>query len=87
MGHPIGEFIVGQIFNSKGDLKHAVRMYSINSHQEYIVLSSTKKLLVLRCKKVEQSQCPWRLCATVVKEISLFEINKYSDRTHVSILA
>ncbi|KAL6328847.1 hypothetical protein AAG906_003864 [Vitis piasezkii] len=78
MGHPIGEFIVGQIFNSKGDLQHAVKMYSINSHQEYIVLSSTKKLLVLRCKKVEQSQCPWRLRATVVKGTSLFEINKYS---------
>ncbi|KAL6323399.1 hypothetical protein AAG906_038670 [Vitis piasezkii] len=36
MGHPIGEFIVGQIFNSKGDLQHVVKMYSINSHQEYI---------------------------------------------------
>ncbi|RVW53212.1 Serine/threonine-protein phosphatase 7 long form-like [Vitis vinifera] len=78
MGHPTGEFIVGQIFNSKGDLQHAVKMYSINSHQEYIVLSSTKKLLVLRCKKAEQSQCPWRLRATVVKGTSLFEINKYS---------
>ncbi|RVX23680.1 hypothetical protein CK203_000755 [Vitis vinifera] len=78
MGHPTGEFIVGQIFNSKGDLQHAVKMYSINSHQEYIVLSSTKKLLVLRCKKAEQSQCAWRLRATVVKGTSLFEINKYS---------
>ncbi|RVW90032.1 hypothetical protein CK203_035857 [Vitis vinifera] len=78
MGHPIGEFIVGQIFNSKGDLQHVVKMYSINSHQEYIILSSTKKLLVLRCKKAEQSQCPWRLHATVVKGTSLFEINKYS---------
>ena len=53
-------------------------MYSINSHQEYIVLSSIKKLLVLRYKKAEQSQCPWRLCATVVKGTSLFELNKYS---------
>ncbi|RVW71143.1 hypothetical protein CK203_059835 [Vitis vinifera] len=53
MGHPIGEFIMGQIFNYKGDLQHVVKMYSINSHQEYIVLSSTKKLLVLRCKKAE----------------------------------
>ncbi|KAL6328790.1 hypothetical protein AAG906_003807 [Vitis piasezkii] len=26
MGHPIGEFIVGQIFNSKGDLQHVVNM-------------------------------------------------------------
>ena len=32
MRHLIGEFIVGQIFNSKGDLQHAVKMYFINSH-------------------------------------------------------
>ncbi|KAL6323216.1 hypothetical protein AAG906_029223 [Vitis piasezkii] len=77
-GHPIREFIVGQIFNSKGDLQHVVKMYSINLHQKYIVLSSTKKLLVLRYKKVEQSRCPWRLRATVVRGTSLFKINKYS---------
>ena len=53
-------------------------MYYINSPQEYIVLSSTKKLLVLRCKKAEQSQCPWRLRAKVVNGTYLFEINKYS---------
>ena len=53
-------------------------MYSINSLQEYIVLLSTKRLLVLRCKKVEQSQCPLRLRATIVKGTSLFEINKYN---------
>ncbi|RVX09510.1 hypothetical protein CK203_015373 [Vitis vinifera] len=87
MGHSTGEFIVGQIFNSKGDLQHAVKMYSINSHQEYIVLSSTKKLLVLRCKKAEQSQCPWRLRVTVVKGTSLFEITNIVAHTHVSILA
>ncbi|XP_034689192.1 uncharacterized protein LOC117917075 [Vitis riparia] len=55
MGHPTGEFIVGQIFTSKGDLQHAVKMYSINSHQEYIVLSSTKKLLVLRLAAIQAS--------------------------------
>ncbi|RVW88727.1 hypothetical protein CK203_043743 [Vitis vinifera] len=38
MRHLIGEFIVGQIFNSKRDLQHVVKMYSINSHQGYIVL-------------------------------------------------
>ena len=47
-------------------------------------MSSTKKLLVLRCKKTEQFQCPWRLCATVVKGTSLFEINKYSG-PHTSV--
>nr|CAN80015.1 hypothetical protein VITISV_030080 [Vitis vinifera] len=67
--HPIEEFIVDQIFNSKGDLQHATKMYYINSPQEYIVLSSTKKLLVLRCKKAEQSQCPWRLRAKVFQQV------------------
>ena len=75
-GYSIGEFPVGKIFNSKGDL--IVKMYYINLHQEYIVLSSIKKLLVVRCKKDEQCQCPWKLHATVTKGTSLFEINKYS---------
>ena len=43
-----------------------------------MVVSSTKKMLVLRCKKVEECQCPWKLCIMVVKDTSLFEINKYN---------
>ncbi|RVW77287.1 hypothetical protein CK203_050145 [Vitis vinifera] len=31
MGHPTGEFIVGQIFNSKGDLQHAVKIGCIQA--------------------------------------------------------
>ncbi|RVW14224.1 hypothetical protein CK203_096931 [Vitis vinifera] len=62
-----GKFMVGQVFNSKANLQHAAKLYSISAHQEYIVVSSTTKLLVLRCKKTEQSQCPWKLRAMVVK--------------------
>ena len=69
--------MVGQVFNSKTDLQHATKLYSISVHQEYVV-SSTKKLLVLRCKKIEQSQCPWKLRAMVVKDTTLFAINKYN---------
>ncbi|KAL6345799.1 hypothetical protein AAG906_017551 [Vitis piasezkii] len=60
------------------DLQHAAKLYSLSQHQEYIVVSSTTKLLVLRCKKAEQSQCPWKLRAMVVKGTTSFAINKYN---------
>ena len=77
-GNSRGEFVIGQVFNSKSDLQEAARIYSIKAHQEYVVVASSKKLLVLRCKKVEECHCPWKLSAMVVKETSLFVINKYA---------
>ena len=53
-------------------------MYSIISHQEYVVIASTTNLLVLRCKKAEHIQYLWRLRAIVVEGPSLFQIKKYS---------
>ena len=61
------EFVVGQVFNSKSDLVH----------QEFVVVASSKKLLILRCKKAEECHCPWKLRAMVVKDTCLFVINKY----------
>ena len=72
-----GEFIKGQVFNSKSELQEAAKIYSIRAHQEFVVVASSKKLLVLRCKKAEECQCQWKLRAMVVKETSLFVINKY----------
>ena len=72
-----GEFIVGQVFNSKSDLQEAVKIYSIKAHQEFVVIASSKKLLVLRCKKAEECQCLWKLRAMVVKDTCLFVINEY----------
>nr|CAN72488.1 hypothetical protein VITISV_020886 [Vitis vinifera] len=60
------------------NLQHAAKLYSISANQEYVVVSSTKKLLVLRCKKAKQSQCPWKLRIMVVKGTTLFEINKHN---------
>ena len=57
----------------------AAKIYSIKAHQEYVVVVSSKKLLVLRCKKVEECRCPWKLRAMVVKDTSLFVINKYTE--------
>ena len=71
------EFVVGQVFNSKSDLQEAAKIYSIRAHQEFIVVASSKKLLVLRCEKAEECQCQWKLRAMVVKDTSLFVINKY----------
>ena len=42
-----------------------------------MVVESSKKLLVLRCKKSEECQCTWKLCSMVVKDTSFFTINKY----------
>ena len=72
-----GEFVVGQVFNSKSELQEAAMIYSIRAHQEFVVVASSKKLLVLRCKKAEECQCQWKLRAMVVKDTSLFVINKY----------
>ena len=72
-----GEFVVEQVFNSKFDLQEAAKIYSIRAHKEFVVVASLKKLLVLRCKKAEECQCQWKLCAMVVKDTSLFVINKY----------
>ena len=52
------EFVVCQGFNSKSALQDTTKIYLIKSHQEFVVVASLKKLLVLRCKKVEKCQCP-----------------------------
>ena len=77
-GNSSGEFVIEQVFNSKSDLQEAAKIYSIKAHQEYVVVASSKKLLVLRCKKAEECHCPWKLRAMVVKDTSLFVINKYT---------
>ena len=41
-----------------------------------MVVASSKKLLVLRCKKAEECQCTWKLRAMVVKDTYFFAINK-----------
>ena len=47
-------------------------------HTNNMWLFHFQKLLVLRCKKTEECQCPWKLRVMVVKEASLFEINKFN---------
>ena len=77
-GYSSGEFVIGHLFNSKSDLQEAANIYSIKAHQEYIVVASSKKLLVLRWKKEEECHCPWKLGAMVLKDTCLFVINKYT---------
>ena len=76
-GYSSREFVVSQVFNSKSDFQEAVKIYSIKAHQDFVVVSSSKKLLVLRCKKAEECHCPWKLRAMVVKDTCLFVIKKY----------
>ena len=82
-----GEFVVGQVFNSKYDLQEVAKIYSIKAHQEFTVVASSKKLLVLRCKKTEECQCLWKLRAMVVKDTYIFVINNIKSCILVSILA
>ena len=62
-----GEFVVDQVFNSKSALQEAAKIYSIKAHQEFVVVASSKKLLVLRCKKAKECQCPWKLHVMLMK--------------------
>ena len=78
-GYSSGEFVADQVFDSKSDLQEAAKIYSIKAHQEFVIVASSKKLLVLRCKKAEEYQCPWKLRAMIMKETCLFVINKYKD--------
>ena len=72
-----GEFVADQVFNSKSALQEAANIYSIKAYQEFVVVSFSKKLIVLRCKKAEECQCPWKLRVILVKGTCLFVINKY----------
>ena len=71
------EFVVGQVFNFKSALQEDANIYSIKTYQELVVVASSKKILVLRCKKAEECQFPWKLCVMLVKDTCLFVINKY----------
>ena len=83
-GYSSGEFIVGQVFNSKFYLQEVAKIYSIKAHQEFVVVASSKKLLILRCKKAEECHCPWKLQAMVVQDTCLFVINRYK-RPHTCV--
>ena len=76
-GYSSGEFVVDKDFNSKSDLQEAAKIYSLKAHQEFVIVASSKKLLVLRCKKAEECQCLWKIRVMVVKYTCLFVINKY----------
>ena len=41
-GYSSGEFLIGQVFNSKTDLQEAINIYSIKAHQEFVVIASSK---------------------------------------------
>ena len=70
-----GEFVVDQVFKSKSNFQEAAKIFSIKAHQGFVVVASSKKLLVLRCKKAEKCQCPWKLRVMLVKDTCLFVIN------------
>ena len=82
-GYSSGEFVVDQVFNYKSDLQEAAKIYSIKAHQEFVVIASSKKLLVLIYKKAKECQCLWKLHAMVMKDTCLFVINKYKGAAYL----
>ena len=58
-------------------MQEAAKIYLTKVHQEFVIFASSKKLLVLRCKKAEECQCLWKLRVMVVKDTCLFVTNKY----------
>lgn len=66
---------IDQIFSSKPDLQHAVKMYSIKSHQDFNLSRSNASVLVLKYKKAPP--CQWRLRAIAVKDTTMSRITKY----------
>ncbi|RVW92837.1 Serine/threonine-protein phosphatase 7 long form-like [Vitis vinifera] len=66
LGNVDGELSIGQIFSSKSDLQHAMKMFSIKAHQEFTVYRSNASVVVLQCKKAPE--CQWRLRAMTVKD-------------------
>ena len=58
-------------------MQEVIKIYSIKAYQEFVIVASLKKLLILKCKKAEECQCLWKLHAMVVKDTCLFVINKY----------
>ena len=82
-----GEFVVGQVFSSKYDFQKVENIYSIKAHKEFVVVASSKKLLVLRCKKAKECQCPWKLHAMVVKILVYLLSTNIKGHILVSILA
>ena len=41
-GYSSGGFVVCQFFNSKFDLQKVAKIYSIKSHQKFVVVASSK---------------------------------------------
>ena len=49
-----GEFFVDKVFNFKSNLQEVAKIYLIKAHKEFVVVASSKKLLILRCKKANE---------------------------------
>lgn len=64
----------GQLFYSKREVLLALKTFSVVSHQQYYIYTSTKSLLKWKCKR--ETECAWSLSA--VKENGrLWGIIKY----------
>lgn len=70
-----GSIYEGQVSASKQDVVHAIKTWSIKTHQQYRVYKSSKTLLKLKCSRL--SECLWSLRAAKRRKDDMWEIRKY----------
>ncbi|XP_029127699.1 uncharacterized protein LOC109800018 [Cajanus cajan] len=74
------ELYVGLRFHTKADVQMAVKHYSMNAHQTFVVLESGLKVLSVRCPNSNEG-CPWKLRASMsTKYNNKWVIKKWGGR-------
>ncbi|XP_047261670.1 uncharacterized protein LOC124895275 [Capsicum annuum] len=68
----------GMCFSSKDRLKRSMTIWSLRKNKEFIVVTSSKKLWIVRCKFHKSLGCRWFLRGRKVGG-SLWKIGKYFD--------
>nr|KYP38994.1 hypothetical protein KK1_039740 [Cajanus cajan] len=74
------ELYVGLRFHTKVDVEMAVKHYSMNAHQTFVVVESGLKVLSVRCPNSNEG-CPWKLRASMsTKYNNKWVIKKWGGR-------
>ncbi|XP_027364652.1 uncharacterized protein LOC113871751 [Abrus precatorius] len=67
---------VGQLFDTKEDVRMAVKHYAMRKHQTFFVVESKATTYVVKCVN-HNSGCPWRVRASLPKNADKWKIIKW----------
>ncbi|XP_027362506.1 uncharacterized protein LOC113870105 [Abrus precatorius] len=67
--------VVGQKFESKEDVKMAIKSFALKTHQSYIVVKSNPTKFHVKCPNHSRG-CPWRVKATLGKNFDKWKITR-----------